>query len=236
MPSGPEIRWSSSWMIRSGGRSGPHATVCAAGRSPRACDASPLLRAPATCRGPAFGSRGACTCRSTRPNSMCSGPCQGSCANLSSGGDDERRQQPVDLLVHGDDRQPLVGTLPASERRTGRARRRRRRASASGPSRCARRARGRCRSAPRARGELDRRAMPPRPRGRRRHARHRAPLRGRAVRVRRDGRAHPHADPKRRLAPARRRIRSACGSPRRRRSAPPRAGTAALSAGAACSA
>ena len=101
-------------MIRSGGRSGPHATVFAAGRSPVLwCESRssrpPRLvevrRAVAVARALALDAAEQRVQRAL-PRQL---------RELVDRGDDQRRQQPVDLLVDRHDGQTLVRTLAAGE-------------------------------------------------------------------------------------------------------------------------
>ena len=83
VPSAPEIRCSSSWMIRSGGRSRMTGWLVTAGSLARRLSLclgrQPVRSSRSSCRYPCRGQR-----ELTRPNSIPAYPCQGSCASLST--------------------------------------------------------------------------------------------------------------------------------------------------------
>ena len=95
VPSGPEIRCSSSWMIRSGGGSGAARRVAAAGLR-GAVEAGPIV--PVGAAEEAAG---------------LADPGEG--GELVDGGDQESREPAVDRLVDGDDRQRAVAGEVALE-------------------------------------------------------------------------------------------------------------------------
>ena len=89
MPSGPEIRCSSSWMMRSGGGSRPPGSGWPCARVARAVEAVLVVAVHAA-----------------EERADLAGPRQG--RELVHRGDQEARQPAVDRLVHGEDRQRPV--------------------------------------------------------------------------------------------------------------------------------
>ena len=84
-PSGPAIRCSSSWMIRSGGRSGPTFSIRPAGSPPLAgCAEVSLFSSHFSAMVSAVTYPCRVHRRFTRPNRFCVSPRQVSCANLST--------------------------------------------------------------------------------------------------------------------------------------------------------
>ena len=118
VPSGPVTRCISSWRMRSGGRSrvdrhGPGRRVVAE----RLVRVALLPVRPV--RSVEVGiadTRGARSATSTRPNRVETAPFHGSWANLSIVAMTNDGQQPVDLLVDGDDGDALAGACRARER------------------------------------------------------------------------------------------------------------------------
>ncbi len=110
VPSAPVMRCSSSWMMRSGGRSRPTGCTAAAGRPSLAGCLLPSLMSQ--CGSPGGRSRAGRSAgeRSRTGRGLA---LAGQARELVDRGDDERRREPVDLLVHGQDGQPLVDRPPS---------------------------------------------------------------------------------------------------------------------------